>query len=89
MNGTESRAKLRRRIERQAAAEWEAPHPLRVDDDDYYLVKTNGGEWRDPDLHLWRGYRVKACLVDTYVRGRPVLIAKVTDPEIAIPHPCK
>lgn len=72
-----------------AAAQWEAPHPLRVDDTAHYLVKTNGGEWRDPDLFLWRGYHVRERLKESYVRGRPVLIAKVADPEIAIQHPCR
>lgn len=51
-----------------------------VDVDAYYLVKTNGEEWRDFDLCILRGYLVARKLDPDYVRGRPVWIAKITIP---------
>jgi hypothetical protein len=45
-----------------------------------YIVKTNGGEWRDSDLHLWRGHQVIHAMRPECVRGRPILIAEVINP---------
>jgi hypothetical protein len=66
-----------------ASTEWTTPVLAEIDDRADYLVKTNGGEWRDPDLHMWAGYRVKHMLGDNIVRGRPVLIARVIDPGLS------
>jgi hypothetical protein len=51
-----------------------------IDASAYYLVKTNAGEWRDPDLRVMKGYEVQRKLEPDYVRGRPILIARVLDP---------
>lgn len=45
-----------------------------------FLVKTNGGEWRDTDLHVMGSFEIKMKLSRTYVRGRPLYMARITDP---------
>lgn len=61
--------------------QWEfAAEASAVDDAAHYLVKTNGGEWRDPDLRVMKGYEVRRKLEVGFVRGRPVLIARIIDP---------
>lgn len=64
----------------EAATEWVKPVFAEIDDQAHYLVKTNGGEWRAPDLHMWIGYRVKHMLSDNIVRGRPSWVARVIEP---------
>lgn len=60
---------------------WEfAPEAKDIDDGATYLVKTNGMEWRDPDMRTMKGYEVRRKLEPGYVRGRPVLIARIINP---------
>lgn len=60
---------------------WERAETSEVDTSAFYLVKDNGGEWRDPDLHVMSGWMVRRKLEPTYVRGRPTWIAKITQPD--------
>ncbi len=64
----------------EATTRWEFAPEAKIDESAYYLVKTNGGEWRDPDLRTMKGYEIARKLEPGYVRGRPVLIARVLDP---------
>lgn len=45
-----------------------------------YLVKTNAGEWRDNDLYFWPAPLLERAMKPEIVRGRPIWVAKVTDP---------
>lgn len=65
-----------------AASEWIEPKKEDVVGDRWYLVKTNAMEWRDHDLHLWRGHQVHHALRPECVRGRPVLVAEVVNPQL-------
>lgn len=58
---------------------WEFAPEAKIDESAYYLVKTNGMEWRDADLRVMKGYEVARKLEPGYVRGRPVLVARVID----------
>jgi len=49
-----------------------------------YLVRTNGAEWRDNDLHLWPAPLLTHHMRPEITRGRPVWVAKVTDPVEAL-----
>lgn len=46
----------------------------------YYIVKTNGNEWRDFDLHLWPAPILAARLCEHIVRGKPMWVAEITEP---------
>lgn len=59
---------------------WEMAAEAQIEVSAHYLVKTNAGEWRDPDLRVMKGYEVRQKLQPGYVRGRPVLIARIVDP---------
>ncbi len=59
---------------------WVLAEQAAVDPDKHYLVKSNGGEWRDFDLAVMGGMLVEYRLRPQYVRGRPVWIAEITDP---------
>jgi hypothetical protein len=61
---------------------WARAEQSNIDPEADYLVLTNGGEWRDVDLFIWPGIMVQKRLVPTYVRGRPVWIAKITRPAL-------
>lgn len=60
-----------------AAQNWETPLINNIDEKAWYLMQTNGMEWRDHDLFLTRGIQVLYLLRDEIKRGRPVRIAKV------------
>ena len=60
-----------------ASSEWFEPLLNNIDDHAWYLVQTNGGEWRDHDVFVWTGYQVAAKLRPGYVRGRPTRVAKI------------
>lgn len=62
---------------------WERAETASVDANAFYLVKDNGGEWRDFDLHIMRGTMVNHKLAPQYVRGRPEWIAKVNAPAVS------
>lgn len=66
---------------------WFKIDPLKVLDqvknDRYYIVKTDGAGGRDFDLQLLKGYVVQAQLDHTFVRGRPLWAAEITDPASA------
>lgn len=64
-----------------AATEWFEPTLGNINDDAWYLVQTNGMEWRDHDLFVWRGIMVAMKLRPDYVRGRPIRIARINLPE--------
>jgi hypothetical protein len=51
-----------------------------IDDSAYYIVQTNGAEWRDFDLAVLKGYMVRRRTENDYVRGRPVWVAKIVRP---------
>lgn len=68
-------------IERlKEAMAWMPAALSNIDLDAYYLVKDNGGEWRDFDLHVMHGRMVAHRLNPDYVRGRPQWVAKITRP---------
>lgn len=56
---------------------WEDAETAKIDESSYYLVKDNGGEWRDFDWHVIHGRLVSAHLAPTYIRGRPIWIARL------------
>jgi hypothetical protein len=64
----------------EPTSRWVFAPEATIDDHAHYLVKTNGMEWRDPDLRTMKGYEVRKKLEPGYVRGRPVLIALIVDP---------
>jgi hypothetical protein len=63
-----------------AASEWIDPMIDGVVEDAWYLVQTNGMEWRDHDLFIWPGLMVAMKLRPDYVRGRPILVARINRP---------
>lgn len=60
-----------------AATTWMEPLQVNIDEGAFYLVQTNGMEWRDHDLFVWRGIMVAKHLAPNIVRGRPIRIARV------------
>jgi hypothetical protein len=66
---------------RPATSEWMEPWLANIREDDWYLVQTNGMEWRDHDLFVWRGLMVAMKLHPDIVRGRPMRIARINLPE--------
>ncbi len=60
-----------------ATSDWMEPVLVNIREDDWYLVQTNGMEWRDHDLFVWRGVQVALKLKPEIVRGRPVRIARI------------
>lgn len=60
-----------------AATDWRDPMHEIIEPDRWYIVQTNGMEWRDFDLMIMRGALVSQKLDPRYVRGRPIRIAKV------------
>lgn len=60
-----------------ATSEWFEPTLGNINDDAFYLVETNGMEWRDHDLFVWRGFAVALKLNPNIVRGRPVRVAEI------------
>jgi hypothetical protein len=63
---------------------WEPAEGAMIVDTDYYVVLDNGGEWRDPDLSVVKGYVVRGRLAPQIVRGRPIWIAKVIRPNAPV-----
>ncbi len=59
---------------------WERAETAEIDFNAFYLVKDNGGEWRDFDLHVMRGQMVNHKLAPNYIRGRPEWVAKIIQP---------
>ncbi len=52
-----------------------------IDDDAFYIVKTDGREWRDLDIFVMHGFMVRHDLnLNHHTRGRPVCVAKITTP---------
>lgn len=78
---TESELRHSPRLAPLPDVKWHRADEAEIDEKADYLVLTNGGEWRDADLFVWYGMMVQRRLVPTYVRGRPVWIAKITRPE--------
>lgn len=62
------------------AMSWEKADTAVIDPDAFYIVQDNGEEWRDFNLGVHRGIIVQRRLSPTYVRGRPVWIAKIRRP---------
>jgi len=60
---------------------WERAETASIDANAFYLVKDNGGEWRDFDLHVMRGTMINHKLAPNYVRGRPEWVCKITQPD--------
>lgn len=63
---------------------WEDATKASIDTESYYVVQTNGAEWRDFDLAIMPGKIVQFRLEPRYVRGRPVWISKITPPSISL-----
>jgi len=61
--------------------DWQKANEVEIDEDAYYVVQTNGAEWRDFDLMVMRGTLVKLRIEPHYIRGRPMWICKVIRPE--------
>lgn len=66
---------------------WERAETAAIDEMAFYLVQDNGMEWRDHDLHVMKGYLVRARLEPQIVRGRPVWVAKIVRPVDAVSSP--
>ncbi len=43
-----------------------------------YVVRTNAGEWRDPDLRVMRGSVLLTLHEQKLVRGKPIWVAPLT-----------
>lgn len=65
-----------------AATKWDHAEDVEIEDRKYYLVKTNGGEWRDVDLKLMPGVMLRHYLKPNIVRGRPIWVAEVNEPTV-------
>jgi hypothetical protein len=61
--------------------QWERAEEAQIDPRSFYVVQTNGGEWRDLDLYVLKGAIVQSHLKPEHVRGRPVWVAKIIRPE--------
>lgn len=59
---------------------WERAETATIDPQAFYLVKDNGGEWRDFDLSILKGPIVSYRMRPSIIRGRPEWIAKITNP---------
>ena len=62
-----------------AASDWIEATLVNIRDHDWYLVQTNGMEWRDHDLFVMKGIAVALRLKPEIVRGRPIRIARICD----------
>ena len=60
-----------------ATTDWMEATLVNIRDDAWYLVQTNGGEWRDTDLFVMKGIAVALRLKPEIVRGRPRRIARI------------
>ncbi len=60
-----------------ATTDWMDAALVNIRDDAWYLVQTNGGEWRDVDLFVMKGIAVAMRLKPEIVRGRPKRIARI------------
>ena len=63
------------------AMEWQEAGAVIPERGCWYLVKTNGAEWRDHDLHLWPAPLFEHHMRPEIIRGRPIWVAKVIDPK--------
>lgn len=63
--------------------QWEKIENTKINPSAHYLVKTNGALWHDFDLMVLIGHLVIARSEKEYVRGRPVWVALITEPEEA------
>ena len=61
---------------------WVDPAKAIIEEDAMYLVKTNGAEWRDADLFMRPGWAIPSMMGENVVRGRPLAIALITEPEV-------
>jgi len=62
--------------------QWVDATKAKIEADAYYVVQHNGGEWRDFDLGVIKGVLVQRRLEPDYVRGRPIWVAKITNPNL-------
>jgi hypothetical protein len=46
----------------------------------FYVVWTNGQEWRDQHIFVWHAMRLEHYLRPEIVRDKPLWVAEVTDP---------
>ena len=78
-----TRAWLTRKFNQAMAQhmQWKQPSELKITRGRMYLVKTNGAEWRDNNLHLWPAPMVELALKWDIIRGEVLWIAEVTEPE--------
>lgn len=60
---------------------WEPATAAEIDRQAYYLVKTNAFEWGDREWEVMRGSMVNFKLAPHYVRGRPLYVSRITDPD--------
>lgn len=67
---------------KHATGEWTEATLCNIHDDAWYLVQTNGMEWRDSDLFVMKGIAVALRLNPNIVRGRPLRIARIN---LAVP----
>lgn len=59
---------------------WIKAEEVKIENGNYYLVRTNGREYGDHDLHLWPAPLLERHMRPEIVRGRPVWVALVTEP---------
>lgn len=48
-----------------------------TDDSKRYLVKDNGGEWRDMNIHYVRAIQLRHMMRPECVRGRPIWVMEI------------
>ena len=62
---------------KEAASCWMDATLQNIRDDRWYLVQTNGMEWRDHDLMVMKGIAVSLRLKPEITRGRPTRVALI------------
>lgn len=67
-------------MKQPAATAWFEPTPQAIKEDAWYIVQTNGMEWRDHDLFIWKGIHLAMKLDPRFIRGRPILVAEIVKP---------
>lgn len=60
---------------------WEPVATAQIDRSAYYLVKTNAFEWGDREWEVMSGSMVESKLAPHYIRGRPLFVSRITDPD--------
>lgn len=63
------------------AMQWKRAETVTQDDKGHYLVSTNANEWGDWNLEIMAAFRILQMLQPIIRRGRPIWVAKITNPD--------